>query len=112
MSRQSLLLIAAAVISSPVLISSNAFARSAAAHGAISTPHVSTLGAAGRVYVPPSRYGTAGPDPRSDKNPSAKSRGTTGPDPREDHYPGASIPAVSKKPWTWPARLKLPPVTD
>ena len=107
MSRQSLLLIAAAVISIPVIAPSNAFVRPAAAHGAISRPHVSMLGAAGRIYVPPAKYGTAGPG--SDKNAAAKSRGTSGPGLGSDHYPGASIPAASRRPWTWPARLKLTP---
>jgi hypothetical protein len=110
MSRQSLLLIAAAMISIPALAASNAFARSAAAHGAISTTHVSTLGAAGRIYVPRAKYGTAGPG--SDKYPSAKSLGTAGPG-KEDHFPGGDpIPTASKKPWTWPARVKLTPVTN
>jgi len=99
------------VISVPAIASSNAFARSAAAHGAISTPHVSTLGAAGRVYVPRAKYGIAGPG--SDRNPAAKFLGTAGPGLGRDHFPGGDpIPAASKRPWTWSARLKLTPVTD
>jgi len=63
MSRKSLLLIAAAVISAPALVSTNAFAKgAAAAHSAVSRPHVSTLGAVGRVAVPRAKvYGTPGP---------------------------------------------------
>jgi hypothetical protein len=55
MSRKSRLLIAAAVISIPAITSSNAIARPAAAHGVVSTPHVSTLGAS-RVAVPQAKF--------------------------------------------------------
>jgi hypothetical protein len=62
MSRKFLLLIAAAVISTPAFVTSNALAKgSAAAHGVTSTPHVSTLGVARRVAVPQAKlYGTPG----------------------------------------------------
>jgi hypothetical protein len=62
MSRKSLLLIAAAVISTPAFVTSNALAKgSAAAYGFTSTPHVSTLGVARRVAVPQAKlYGTPG----------------------------------------------------
>jgi hypothetical protein len=55
MSRKSLLLIAAAVISAPALASTNAFAKGAAAgHAAmpISRPHISTFKPAGKVAAP------------------------------------------------------------
>jgi len=53
MSRKSLLLIAAAVISIPALTTSNALAKGS--YGAVSTPHVSTLGAS-RVVVPQAKF--------------------------------------------------------
>src|SRR5262249_11926143 len=53
MSRKSLLLIAAAVISIPAIAPSNAFAGRCVC--AISTPHVSTLGAS-RVAVPQAKF--------------------------------------------------------
>src|SRR5262245_55374308 len=62
MSRKSLLLIAAAVISTPAFVTSNALAKgSAAAHGVTYTPHVSTLKPAAKVAVPRATFSsTAG----------------------------------------------------